>query len=173
MAKLRHCLFLLASQGQHIVLQPRLRIYRAESHVARLEMFRLFKPEATMDSFRGTISLLTRLTNKWSYLTKELIRTTCKLSLADCSKSYLLIQFLWRLSVANDLQISQEPLNQTLFSKVPKGVTVHEGFQKTFERTADEVMAGIQQGLKDNGFKKVMVVGHRRAFVISYYDELN
>lgn len=69
------------------------------------------------------------------------------------------------LSLANDFELGKAPLNKTVFPNQPDGITVHDGFQKTFERTADDVMTQIQQGLKANNFHKVMVVGHR--FVLS------
>jgi hypothetical protein len=37
---------------------------------------------------------------------------------------------------------------------------VHDGFQQTFERTADGLLAGVMKGLASTGVKKVVVTGH-------------
>lgn len=37
---------------------------------------------------------------------------------------------------------------------------VHDGFQKTFERTADGVLSGVQNALSSTGANKVLVTGH-------------
>jgi hypothetical protein len=39
-------------------------------------------------------------------------------------------------------------------------ITVHSGFQETFERTADDLLAGVIAGLASTGVKKIMVTGH-------------
>jgi hypothetical protein len=37
---------------------------------------------------------------------------------------------------------------------------VHRGFQQTFQRTADDVLAGVKAGLESTGVTKVVVTGH-------------
>ncbi|KAJ7658934.1 hypothetical protein B0H14DRAFT_2659255 [Mycena olivaceomarginata] len=39
-------------------------------------------------------------------------------------------------------------------------IKVHSGFQSTFQRTADGLLAGVQDGLQSFGVKKVVVTGH-------------
>ncbi|KAF7325447.1 Lipase-3 domain-containing protein [Mycena kentingensis (nom. inval.)] len=41
-----------------------------------------------------------------------------------------------------------------------KGIKVHAGFQDTFQRTADGLLAGVQQNLATTGVSKVVVTGH-------------
>ncbi|KAJ7067750.1 alpha/beta-hydrolase [Mycena belliarum] len=41
-----------------------------------------------------------------------------------------------------------------------KGVQVHSGFQATFQRTADGLLAGVKTNLASTGVKKVVVTGH-------------
>lgn len=48
----------------------------------------------------------------------------------------------------------------TQISRVSEGIQVHSGFQETFERTADGLLAGVMKGLADFGVKKVVVTGH-------------
>ncbi|KAJ6493900.1 alpha/beta-hydrolase [Mycena vitilis] len=65
------------------------------------------------------------------------------------------------LSIANDAQFGLAPLNVTRFPEsAGKNITVHAGFQDTFERTADSLLAGVLAGLKSTGVKKVLVTGH-------------
>ncbi|KAJ7458560.1 alpha/beta-hydrolase [Mycena latifolia] len=65
------------------------------------------------------------------------------------------------LSIANDAQFGLVPLNATRFPETAdQNITVHDGFQKTFERTADSLLAGVQAGLASTGVKKVVVTGH-------------
>ncbi|KAG6827214.1 hypothetical protein H0H93_015771, partial [Arthromyces matolae] len=51
------------------------------------------------------------------------------------------------LSILNDVQIPLVGLNSSRFPNIDASVQVHDGFQKTFERTADDVLAGVQAGL--------------------------
>ncbi|KAJ7886884.1 alpha/beta-hydrolase [Mycena olivaceomarginata] len=65
------------------------------------------------------------------------------------------------LSILNDAQFGLVALNATRFPETAgKNITVHDGFQKTFERTADSLLAGVMSGLKSTGVKKVVVTGH-------------
>ncbi|KAJ7616566.1 alpha/beta-hydrolase [Roridomyces roridus] len=64
------------------------------------------------------------------------------------------------LSILNDAQFGLVPLNASRFPTAGDGVTVHDGFQQTFERTADGLLAGVQKGLADTGVKKILVTGH-------------
>lgn len=40
------------------------------------------------------------------------------------------------------------------------GVQVHDGFQKTFERTADGVLSGVKDALSSTNATNVLVTGH-------------
>ncbi|KAF7332861.1 Lipase-3 domain-containing protein [Mycena venus] len=65
------------------------------------------------------------------------------------------------LSILNDAQFGLVALNASRFPETAgKNITVHDGFQKTFERTADSLLAGVMSGLASTGVKKVVVTGH-------------
>ncbi|KAJ6469739.1 alpha/beta-hydrolase [Mycena vitilis] len=65
------------------------------------------------------------------------------------------------LSIINDAKFFLADLNATRFpSTAGQGIQVHNGFQDTFERTADGLLAGVMKGLADTGAKKVVVTGH-------------
>ncbi|CAK5267194.1 unnamed protein product [Mycena citricolor] len=65
------------------------------------------------------------------------------------------------LSILNDVQFGLVDLNATRFpAQAGKGIKVHSGFQQTFERTADGLLAGVQKALASTGSKKVAVTGH-------------
>ncbi|KAK7031453.1 lipase-3 domain-containing protein [Favolaschia claudopus] len=65
------------------------------------------------------------------------------------------------LSILNDAKFGLVDLNVTRFPEsAGKGIKVHSGFQQTFERTADGLLAGVLKGLEDTGVKKVSVTGH-------------
>lgn len=85
---------------------------------------------------------------------------------------------LCSLSIVNDVQIAQVGLNSTLFPGADcpycppfhcaciliicslASIQVHDGFQKTFERTADGVLSGVQSALASTGASNVVVTGH-------------
>ncbi|KAJ6474539.1 alpha/beta-hydrolase [Mycena vulgaris] len=65
------------------------------------------------------------------------------------------------LSILNDVDLILENIDTTRFPQAAgKGVKVHSGFQQTFERTADGLLAGVQAGLASTGVNKVVVTGH-------------
>jgi len=65
------------------------------------------------------------------------------------------------LSIANDAQFGLVALNASRFPETAgQNITVHAGFQETFERTADSLLAGVLAGLNSTGVKKVVVTGH-------------
>ncbi|KAJ7089734.1 alpha/beta-hydrolase [Mycena belliarum] len=65
------------------------------------------------------------------------------------------------LSILNDAKFALADLNVTRFPDTAgKGIKVHSGFQQTFERTADGLLAGVKKALADTGVKKVSVTGH-------------
>ncbi|TFK48429.1 alpha/beta-hydrolase [Heliocybe sulcata] len=74
------------------------------------------------------------------------------------------------LSIANDVQIALVDLNTTLFPQAGKDVQVHDGFQKTFERTADGVLSGVRDALNSTGAKKVLVTGHSLGAAVASMD---
>jgi len=65
------------------------------------------------------------------------------------------------LSILNDAQFGLVPLNASRFPETAgQNITVHDGFQQTFERTADGLLSGVLAGLDSTGVKKVLVTGH-------------
>ncbi|KAJ6452640.1 alpha/beta-hydrolase [Mycena sanguinolenta] len=65
------------------------------------------------------------------------------------------------LSILNDAEFGLVPLNASRFPETAgQNITVHSGFQATFERTADGLLAGVMSGLASTGVKKVLVTGH-------------
>jgi hypothetical protein len=83
------------------------------------------------------------------------------------------------MSVLNDAEFELVDLNTTRFTSAAgsklifypssdcahhesflESIQVHDGFQKTFERTADGLLAGVKQALSNTGSKKVLVTGH-------------
>ncbi|KAJ7913227.1 alpha/beta-hydrolase [Mycena leptocephala] len=65
------------------------------------------------------------------------------------------------LSLLNDAEFSLAALNVSRFpSSAGLNITVHSGFQETFERTADDLLAGVIAGLASTGVKKIIVTGH-------------
>ncbi|KAJ7093495.1 alpha/beta-hydrolase [Mycena epipterygia] len=65
------------------------------------------------------------------------------------------------LSILNDAEFGLVPLNASRFPETAgQNITVHDGFQQTFERTADGLLAGVMAGLASTGVKKIAVVGH-------------
>ncbi|KAJ6609795.1 alpha/beta-hydrolase [Mycena sp. CBHHK59/15] len=65
------------------------------------------------------------------------------------------------LSILNDLQFGLVDLNATRFPQTAgQNVQVHSGFQKTFERTADGLLAGVMAEMASTGVSKVVVTGH-------------
>ncbi|KAJ7828319.1 alpha/beta-hydrolase [Mycena leptocephala] len=65
-------------------------------------------------------------------------------SLVDAHEGRM--QRICALSILNDAQFGLK-------------ITVHDGFQQTFERTADSLLAGVMDGLKST-MKKIVVTGH-------------
>ncbi|KAJ6459968.1 alpha/beta-hydrolase [Mycena sanguinolenta] len=65
------------------------------------------------------------------------------------------------LSLLNDAEFALADVNTTAIPQAAgKGIKVHDGFQSTFERTADGLLAGVQAQLQATGVKKVVVTGH-------------
>ncbi|KAF5369800.1 hypothetical protein D9758_001176 [Tetrapyrgos nigripes] len=77
------------------------------------------------------------------------------------------------LSVLNDVQFFLEDLNTTRFTSAEgKDIQVHNGFQKTFERTADGVLSGVLNGLATKGASKILVTGHSLGAAIASLDAM-
>ncbi|KAI0645946.1 alpha/beta-hydrolase [Trametes meyenii] len=74
------------------------------------------------------------------------------------------------LSIANDVEFLQVDANATLFPKAGDDVQLHSGFQDTQGRTADLVMATVQDGLNSTGFKRVLVTGHSLGAAVASLD---
>ncbi|KAJ7281985.1 alpha/beta-hydrolase [Mycena rebaudengoi] len=65
------------------------------------------------------------------------------------------------VSIINDVKFALVDLNTTRFPNAEGlDIKVHDGFQDTFERTADGLLAGVMAGLASTGAKKVSVTGH-------------
>ncbi|KAJ7080185.1 alpha/beta-hydrolase [Mycena belliarum] len=65
------------------------------------------------------------------------------------------------LSILNDAEFGLEDIDTTRIPQAAgKGVQVHSGFQATFQRTADGLLAGVKTNLASTGVKKVVVTGH-------------
>jgi len=76
------------------------------------------------------------------------------------------------LSIVNDVQIELVGLNATRFPGADGNIKVDDGFQKTFERTADGVLSGVQAGLANKAVNKVVVTGHSLGAAIAIMDAL-
>jgi len=76
------------------------------------------------------------------------------------------------LSIANDAAFGLTAFNTTLFPNAPSDIKVHDGFQKTFARTSDGVLSGVQSALKSSGFNKVIVTGHSLGAAVATMDAL-
>ncbi|KAJ6454167.1 alpha/beta-hydrolase [Mycena sanguinolenta] len=65
------------------------------------------------------------------------------------------------LSILNDAKFGLVPLNSSRFPEAANtDIQVHDGFQQTFERTADGLLAGVKAGLASTGVTKIAVTGH-------------
>ncbi|KAF9264031.1 alpha/beta-hydrolase [Marasmius fiardii PR-910] len=77
------------------------------------------------------------------------------------------------LSVLNDAEFLLKDLNTTrITSGQGKKIQVHDGFQDTWERTADGVLDAVKRGLNDFKSTKVHVTGHSLGAAIATLDSL-
>jgi len=77
------------------------------------------------------------------------------------------------LSILNDAEFGLVDLNTTRFTAASgKSIQVHQGFQDTFERTADGVLAGVQSGLASTGATNVLVTGHSLGAAVATLDAM-
>ncbi|KAJ3934131.1 MAG: alpha/beta-hydrolase [Lentinula lateritia] len=77
------------------------------------------------------------------------------------------------LSILNDAKFGLVDLNTTRFTAADgKGIQVHDGFQQTFERTADGVLAGVQNGLSTKNATNVLVTGHSLGAAVATLDAM-
>ncbi|KAJ3532827.1 hypothetical protein NM688_g7367 [Phlebia brevispora] len=74
------------------------------------------------------------------------------------------------LSIANDIEFKQVAMNSTLFPSAASGSLVHDGFQDTQGRTADEVLSAVQSALSSTGFKRVLCTGHSLGAAVATLD---
>lgn len=74
------------------------------------------------------------------------------------------------LSIANDVQILLEPLDKTLFPNVDSSIKTHDGFAKTFARTAPEILGNVTAALQSFGVNKVEVHGHSLGAAVAIMD---
>jgi hypothetical protein len=79
---------------------------------------------------------------------------------------------LFRASLINDIVLTRSPANPDRFKGVPEEASIHDGFNAAFERTADQVMDIVQQGLQDKGVRKVDVIGHSLGAAIAMLDAM-
>ncbi|KAF5386423.1 hypothetical protein D9757_006630 [Collybiopsis confluens] len=77
------------------------------------------------------------------------------------------------MSILNDVKLALVDLDTTKFTAATgKGIKVHDGFQETFERTADEILAAVQQGLEENNAKNVLITGHSLGAAVASLDAM-
>jgi len=74
------------------------------------------------------------------------------------------------LSLANDVQILLKPLDPTLFPNVSGSIKTHDGFAKTFGRTAPEILGNVTAALQSKGVKKVDIHGHSLGAAVAIMD---
>jgi len=74
------------------------------------------------------------------------------------------------LSIANDLQILLEPLDQNLFPNVDPSIKIHDGFAKTFARTAPDILGNVTAALTSFGVNKVEIHGHSLGAAVAAID---
>lgn len=77
------------------------------------------------------------------------------------------------LSVLNDLDLRLVQAPEGRFPGATEAkAKVHAGFLATFERTADQVMAAVKQGIAEKGAKNVIVTGHSLGSAVSLLDTM-
>ncbi|KAJ3818995.1 alpha/beta-hydrolase [Lentinula raphanica] len=76
------------------------------------------------------------------------------------------------LSILNDAKFGLVDLNTTRFTAAAGRIQVHDGFQQTFERTADGVLAGVQNGLATKNASNVLVTGHSLGAAVATLDAM-
>ncbi|TKY86142.1 hypothetical protein EX895_004967 [Sporisorium graminicola] len=74
-------------------------------------------------------------------------------------------------SILNDADFNKDPVNSRL-SYLGSDVEVHGGFQDTWLRTADSVLAQVQSALADHPGAAILTVGHSLGAAISLFDAL-
>jgi len=74
------------------------------------------------------------------------------------------------LSIANDVQVVLEPLDPNFFPNVSSSIKTHDGFAKTFGRTASEILGNVTAALQSKGVNKVDVHGHSLGAAIAMMD---
>jgi len=78
------------------------------------------------------------------------------------------------LSVTNDVRLFLVTPDQKRFPGTQeKGVKVHDGFQATFARTADQILAVVQDGIKTKGATNVRITGHSLGAAISLLESMS
>jgi len=76
------------------------------------------------------------------------------------------------LSVANDAQILLVGLDSTIFPNTNSSIKVHDGFQKTFVRTAPEILGNVTSLLESTGAQTIEVIGHSLGAAIAVMDAM-
>ncbi|KAJ7197975.1 Alpha/Beta hydrolase protein [Mycena pura] len=65
------------------------------------------------------------------------------------------------LSDLNDVDLLLTDIDTSRFPQAAEqGIKVHSGFQDTFQRTADGILAGVSSALQSTGVTTVLVTGH-------------
>jgi hypothetical protein len=66
------------------------------------------------------------------------------------------------LSVINNLKLGLVDLDPALFPGAPPSsdIKVHDGFQDTFLRTANEILDGVRRVLTEESLSRVIITGH-------------
>ncbi|KAK1228933.1 hypothetical protein PQX77_008026 [Marasmius sp. AFHP31] len=77
------------------------------------------------------------------------------------------------LSILNVVEVPLEDINSNRFTFAKdKGIKVHDGFQQTFERTADVILEAVKKGLADFDTNKIRVTGHSLGAAVAALDAL-
>jgi len=74
------------------------------------------------------------------------------------------------LSIINDAEFGLEPLDTTFFPNASSDVKTHDGFAKTFARTADQILGNVTDALQSKNVNKVEIHGHSLGAAVAVMD---
>lgn len=72
----------------------------------------------------------------------------------------------------NDIKFIPVKLDTNFFSGADSEIKVHDGFQETWARTANDVLAAVQKGLSEKKADNVLVTGHSLGAAIAIMDSV-
>ncbi|KAI0297455.1 lipase [Multifurca ochricompacta] len=76
------------------------------------------------------------------------------------------------LADLTDINLVFGKLNQTLFPGAPSSISVHDGFAREHEKTADQVLSSVKTVLSNSKTSTVTVVGHSLGAALSLLDSV-